>query len=112
MNELLSGKERDSVGCEGSHGATVCVIGDVHGHLQLGLAMAARWQKELGIAFDAVFLCGDVGTFTADRQLDSTTRRHAKQNPCELEFLTQWSTSPKSPWLDSIFASVSQGGLG
>ena len=69
---------------------TVCAIGDVHGHLQLALCMAAQWQKELDINFEAVLLCGDVGTFTEDIQLDSTTRRHAKCNPCELEFLYQW----------------------
>ncbi len=27
---------------------TVCVIGDLHGHLQLALCMAARWQREAG----------------------------------------------------------------
>lgn len=54
---------------------TLCAIGDVHGHLQLGLAVAARWQRELGIRFEAVLLCGDIGSFTDDRQLDSTTRR-------------------------------------
>jgi hypothetical protein len=65
--------------------------------------MLARWQRELNIVFDAVFLCGDVGTFTDDSQLDSATRSHAKDNPCELEFLRQWSTVPQAPWLDGIF---------
>lgn len=84
----------------------------MHGHLQLALCMAARWQKVLGAAFEAVFLCGDVGTFTSEAQLDSATRRHAKANPCELEFLYQWSVQPQSPWLKQIFQSVEEGGLG
>ncbi len=90
----------------------LAVVGDCHGHLQLALCVLARWQQELGQAFEAVFLCGDVGTFTADEQLDSTTRRHGKTNPCELEFLTQWSAEPPAPWLSLIFAPENEGGLG
>ena len=76
-------------------GRVVCVIGDVHGHLQLGLCVAARWQRELGLAFEAACLCGDVGSFSAEVQLDNATRRHAKTNPCELEFLRVWSAQPQ-----------------
>ena len=92
--------------------STIAVVGDVHGHLQLACAMLARWQDELGVRFEAVFLCGDVGTFTDPSQLDSATRAHAKTNPCELEFLHQWSTSPPAPWLDYIFKAQEAGGLG
>lgn len=92
--------------------ARIAVVGDVHGHLQLACCILARWQKERGKRFDAVFLCGDVGTFTHESQLDSATRAHFKKNPCELEFLYQWSTAPQAPWLDSIFMSEEQGGLG
>jgi hypothetical protein len=91
---------------------TVCAIGDVHGHLQLALCMAARWQRELNISFEAVLLCGDVGTFTEETQLDGTTRRHAKSNPCELEFLYQWSVSPQPGYLAKIFEPIDHGGLG
>lgn len=90
----------------------ICVIGDVHGHLQLALCMVARWQQELKSTFEAVFLCGDVGTFTSDEQLDSTTRRHGKENPCELEFLYQWSVTPFPEWLKMIFAPFETVGLG
>ena len=90
----------------------LCVIGDTHGHLQLGLCVAARWQQELNVSFDAVLLCGDVGTFTDESQLDSTTRRHAKANPCELEFLRQWASEPPAPRLQRIFLPVEDGGLG
>ena len=92
--------------------SSICAIGDVHGHLQLGLCMAARWQVELGLAFDAVLLCGDVGTFTDDSQLDNATRRHARSNPCELEFLLQWAARPQPEWLQKIFQPVESGGLG
>src|SRR4051812_45764585 len=81
----------------------VAVVGDVHGHLQLALCMLARWQDELNVRFEAVFLCGDVGTFTEETQLDSATRSHAKDNPCELEFLRQWATWPQARWLEHIF---------
>ncbi len=80
---------------------SIYVLGDVYSHLQLGLCMAARWQRQLGVSFDALFLCGEVGTFTADAQLDSTTRRHGKANPCELEFLHQWAVQPQPPGLGS-----------
>ncbi len=88
------------------------VVGDTHGHLQLALCAMARWQEELQTTFEAVFLCGDVGTFTHESQIDSATRAHAKRNPLELEFLHQWSTRPQAPWLDHIFRSKADGGLG
>ena len=90
----------------------ICAVGDVHGHLQLALCVAARWQRELGVSFDAVFLCGDVGAFTAEDQLDSATRSHARSNPCELEFLRQWSAEPPPEWLARIFQPLDTGGLG
>ena len=92
--------------------STVAVIGDCHGHLQLALGVAALWQEELGVQFEAVFLCGDVGTFVEESQLDGATRRHARNNPCELEFLQQWSTSPPAPWLEFIFKPRAAEGLG
>ena len=91
---------------------SICVVGDAHGHLQLALCGAARWQKELGVQFDAVFLAGDVGCFTQEGQLDGATRAHAKSNPCELEFLYQWAALPQPPWLAGIFAPLADGGLG
>jgi hypothetical protein len=90
----------------------MAVVGDTHGHLQLAFGVLARWQQELGARFGAVFLCGDVGTFTEEAQLDNATRSHAKANPCELEFLRQWSTRPPAPWLDTIFEPTEAGGLG
>jgi DNA repair exonuclease SbcCD nuclease subunit len=101
---------RDQPVSEGSR--YVCGIGDVHGHLQLGLLVAARWQQELGVAFDAVLLAGDVGTFASYNSLDKATRRHAEDNPCELEFLEQWMADPPPAHLGRIFASVERGGLG
>jgi predicted phosphodiesterase len=92
--------------------SVVAAVGDTHGHLQLALCVLARWQEELGVKFDAVFLCGDVGTFTDSSQLDKATRRHGKANPCELEFLYQWSAEPQAPWLDYIFRSKDNDGLG
>jgi len=90
----------------------LCILGDLHGHLQLGLAMAALWQKTLGVKFEAVLLCGDVGTFTSDAQLDNATRSHARKNPCELEFMHLWMQSPQPEWSARIFEPVAAGGLG
>ena len=90
----------------------IAAVGDTHGHLQLACCVMAQWQKELEVKFEAVFLCGDVGTFTDESMLDSATRAHAKRNPCELEFLWQWSADPQAPWLDYIFESEEEGGLG
>jgi len=91
---------------------TIAAVGDTHGHLQLACAVLARWQKELAVQFEAVFLCGDVGCFTEDSQLDNATRRHVRTNPCELEFLTQWAAHPPAPWLDYLFKPEEEGGLG
>lgn len=87
------------------------VCGDVHGHLQLALCAWALEQQRSGRRLDAILLCGDVGTFTDSCPLDSATRRHASENPCELEF-RQWSREPVAPWLDGIFAPPADGGLG
>jgi hypothetical protein len=96
----------------GRSALVILAIGDTHGHLQLALVVAARWQAELGAEFEAVLLCGDVGSFTSDDQLDSTTRRHAKTNPCELEFLRQSSAVAQPEWLGLLFRRVSDGGMG
>ena len=96
----------------GLRGGAVCVVGDVHGHLQLALCTAARWQAELNLTFDAVLLCGDVGTFTDPSCLDGATVSHAKGNECELEFMLQWAADPPAPWLEHIFHPADAGGLG
>ncbi len=88
---------------------SVAVVGDVHGHLQLALCILARWQRELESPFVAVLLCGDVGTFTDRAQLDNATVAHARQNPCELEFLTLWAATPAAPWLERIFMPLGEG---
>jgi predicted phosphodiesterase len=62
----------------------ILAIGDVHGHLQAALCVAARWQRELGIAWDAVLLAGDIGTFTDESQLDEATRRHGEKEVLEI----------------------------
>lgn len=92
----------------------LCVTGDVHGHLQLALGVAARWQKELEADFEAVLICGDVGSFAKLEDLDKATRRHARDNPnsCDLEFPKQWMRPNRSPWLEGIWAPESRGGLG
>lgn len=90
----------------------ICVVGDVHGHLQLALLIAARWQQELGVEFEAVFLAGDVGTFASLDDLDKATRRHAPDNPCELEFPLQWMAQPPAPHLARLFAPLEQRGCG
>ena len=82
---------------------TFALVGDVHGHLQLALCVVARWQRELGVRFDAAFLAGDVGTFTDADALDGATASHAKRNVCELEFATHWSRTEPAPWLSAIF---------
>lgn len=90
----------------------VCVIGDVHGHLQLALLVAARWQQDLGVEFDAVLLAGDVGTFPTLDALDKATRRHFESSPCEVEFPAQWMADPPPAHLDRIFAPVAENGCG
>ena len=70
----------------------IAAVGDTHGHLQLALCVLARWQAVLGLKFDAVFLCGDVGTFTEYSQLD--TRRYGTRRRIRVS----WSSSNSGPW--------------
>lgn len=102
--------------------AVIGAVGDVHGHLHLALCVMAGWQDAIGEQFDAVFLCGDVGSFTHSSQLDDATRKRVRRDeddrsreegdPSELEFLHQWSTRPQAPWLDYIFKPKTENGLG
>jgi hypothetical protein len=94
------------------HQSLLAFVGGCHGHPQLVLCVLARRQRELGVRFEAVVLCGDVGTFTHDSQLENATRRRGKANSCELEFLHPWSTDPPARWLDAIFRAEADGGLG
>jgi hypothetical protein len=87
----------------------ICAVGDVHGHMQLALVMAARW---LGVRFDAVLLAGDVAAYRRESRLDGATRRHAESNPFETELLKLWMTQPPAGWLQGIFAPEDAGGLG
>lgn len=97
---------------EAKAAVSIGVVGDVHGHLQLALAVMAAWQVERGQKLEAVFLCGDVGTFTPIEALDKATQNYAQKNPIELEFMLQWSTRPAAPWLGHIFLPLEEGGLG
>lgn len=95
-----------------SVGRHVGAIGDVHGHLQLALSVMAELQRLRNARLDAVFLCGDLGSFADVSDLDNATRRHARHNPIELEFLTQWASAPPAPWLEYLFRPVDEEGLG
>ncbi|MCW8132355.1 MAG: hypothetical protein KIS92_18555 [Planctomycetota bacterium] len=88
----------------------VFVVGDLHGHVQLALAMIAQWNRE--DTDGAIFLLGDAGLFSRPEQVDEAARARAVHNPCELEFLTQWADPAGAPWLPWIFASRKDGGLG
>lgn len=88
------------------------VCGDIHGHLQLVLSAAVLWQRDSGQRLDGIFLCGDVGTLTHESEIDNATRAHARTDPAELEFLTQWSTTPPAPWISQFFAPDEEDGLG
>jgi hypothetical protein len=72
----------------------------------------AEMQRRRGAPLEAVFLCGDVGSFACESELDNATRAHARHNPIELEFLTQWAATPPAPWLRYLFRPVDQDGLG
>ena len=57
-------------------------------------------------------MCSSDLTFISEDQLDSATRRHARQNPCELEFIKQWALVPQPPWLHYLFKPEEEKGLG
>ena len=89
----------------------ILIVGDVHGHLQLTLNVAALWQDMRGKKLDLILLCGDVATFSDESHLDDATRRHAEKNPLELEFLHQWREKLPS-WIEAVFRPKEEGGLG
>ncbi|MEO0814734.1 MAG: metallophosphoesterase [Myxococcota bacterium] len=88
------------------------ICGDIHGHLQLVLSVAALWQRSHRRVLAGIFLCGDVGTLTDETEIDNATRAHARTDPAELEFLNQWSANPPAPWLAEYFVPEEDGGLG
>lgn len=93
-------------------GAYVAVCGDVHGHLQLAACAWALEAQRGGRAPEALLLCGDVGTFTDAAPPDAATVRHARQDPCELEFPRAWSRPTSPAWLQALYAPTGDGGLG
>lgn len=83
----------------------LAVFGDVHGHLRLMLSLCRSWQKEHRKPLDAVLICGDLGCFFADSQLDRATRRYGERDPEELGF-AQFFGLPepltRDPWVEKI----------
>ncbi len=72
------------------------VLGDLHGHLRLGLTQLERWQSLLGVGLDAIVQVGDLGLFDEQSSLDKVTLEMSEKDPEELGFRHYHRRSPEA----------------
>ena len=68
----------------------IAVFADIHGRVLLAFTLCARWERETGEKIDLILQAGDLGAFPNADALDRATRSHAKADPSELGFMTDF----------------------
>lgn len=63
------------------------VAGDVHGNLAGLYEVASQLAEKFSLDLLGILQAGDIGAYGPDSALDKATRRHAKKDPTELDFL-------------------------
>lgn len=66
---------------------TIAVLGDLHGHISLGLHLLNAWKIYTGRSIDAILQVGDFGVFPTIESLDKATKKFAQSDSEELGFL-------------------------
>lgn len=84
----------------------IALFADVHGHIMLALRLCARWQRETGERIDLILQAGDMGVFSSIDRVDKATLRHAKVDPCELGFLTDFRHRDTKPLVPETLAEL------
>lgn len=64
----------------------IAVLGDIHGHITLGLSQLEDWIRFSGRGIDAILQVGDIGAYGPHSVLDRTTMEMGEKDPAELEF--------------------------
>lgn len=64
----------------------VGLLGDLHGHITLGLDILSKWERMAGIKLDAILQVGDLGVFDEHTRLDQTTLELSQKDADELGF--------------------------
>jgi Icc-related predicted phosphoesterase len=62
------------------------LLGDLHGHITLGLSILDSWEKMAGLKLDAILQVGDLGVFDEHTEIDAVTREISERDPEELGF--------------------------
>lgn len=79
----LYGKDKVPLG----NPLNIAVLGDLHGHFTLALAVLSRYQKEAKKTLDFILQVGDLGAWPNPLyRIDKATSRFAKSDPDEISF--------------------------
>lgn len=70
----------------------IAVFADLHGRIRLCFKLCARWQHETGKSIDLILQAGDLGAYPDTSRLDRATIKHARKDPTELGFSTDFAT--------------------
>ena len=70
----------------------IAVFSDTHGRILLAFLLCARWERETGERIDAILQAGDLGAYPTAQGMDRATIQHARRDPAELGFSTDFTT--------------------
>ena len=70
----------------------IAVFSDLHGRILLCFLLCARWERETGERIDAILQAGDLGAYPNEAGIDRATLQHARRDPAELGFSTDFVT--------------------
>lgn len=70
----------------------IAVFADLHGRILLCFKLCARWERETGETIDLILQAGDLGVYPATGELDRATVKHARKDPTELGFATDFAS--------------------
>lgn len=82
----------------------IAVFADLHGRVLLCFKLCARWERETGEKIDLILQAGDLGAYPDVSQLDRATINHAREDPTELGFSTDFAVH--KPDIEKILAQT------
>src|SRR5215213_2483912 len=81
----------------------IAIFADIHGRILLCFKLCARWERETGEKIDLVLQAGDLGAYPDESRLDRATINHARNDPSELGFATDFAE-----WHDAVAKELAQ----
>ncbi len=85
------------------------ILGDLHGHISLGLSKLKKWQEYSGLKIDAILQVGDLTVFNEQSVLDKVTHEMAEKDPDELGFINYYRQSDEADYFfgeNSVFSNT------